>query len=285
MDIRQLILLAAKSSIFLMVLSVGLRVAPGDLISLLRQPKRLLAGLIAIDVVMPVVSILLIAFMPLTVPSKIALGLMALSPMAPIFPGKALKHGGHADYVAGLFFVVVVLSAITVTLWVEVHTLFFPIDAHVSPLPVAKLVGVSALIPLLAGVALSHFLPASVALSRPINLIGNIVLLGVMAALLATAWRPMLAYVGNGTLLAMATTVAAGLIAGHMLGGPDLADRATLATAAAARHPGIAAIVAQQVFPEQQALPGIVVFLLVGLAFSIPYDLWMRRRLAAMAPA
>ena len=52
--------------------------------------------------------------------------------------------------------------------------------------------------------------------------------------------------VGNGTVLVIAAVVAAGLAAGHWLGGPDPDDRTALAIASSMRHPGVAMAIAER---------------------------------------
>jgi BASS family bile acid:Na+ symporter len=86
---------------------------------------------------------------------------------------------------------------------------------------------------------------------------------------------------GNGTALAMAAVAGAGLLAGHLLGGPGLEDRAALAIASATRHPGLALLIGKTAFPTQSLAPAVLLFLLVGLLAAIPYQIWIRKREAA----
>lgn len=270
--VKQLLPLAVQGSLLLMVVSLGLRTKPSALTYMFQHPRGLFKGLVAIDLVVPVVSIILIALLPMPNSAKLAISLMAISPMAPLFPGKALKAGGRTDYVASLYFVIVLLAVVTVPLWIEIQSRLFNTGVHLSPLPVARLVLLTALLPLLAGLVIGHFVPASRKLAGPINVAGNIVLAVFVVLVLIKLGAAMLALVGNGTVLAIAVTVLAALAAGHLLGGPDERDRATLAAAASTRHPGIAALIANESFVHAHAQLGILLFMLAGLVVAIPYN-------------
>lgn len=90
------------------------------------------------------------------------------------------------------------------------------------------------------GMAVRRFAPGLAAKAvRIVNALAMALLLIVAIPLFVTVAPALLALVGNGTVIAMALTAAAGLAAGHWLGGPDRQNRAALAMAAAMRHPGM----------------------------------------------
>jgi BASS family bile acid:Na+ symporter len=86
--------------------------------------------------------------------------------------------------------------------------------------------------------------------------------------------------IGNGTLLAIVVMTAIGLAVGHLLGGPLDEGRPVLALATAARHPAIAAAIAQAAFPDAPLVPAAVLLDLIVVALvSIPYTRWVKRAL------
>ena len=92
----------------------------------------------------------------------------------------------------------------------------------------------------------------------------------------------VLSLLGNGSVLALAAFVVVGLIAGHLLGGPNADDRLVLALATATRHPMIALTVAKVNFPDEPMLGAtVLLYLLVGLIIGIPYQVWQKRRMAS----
>ncbi|MGH2414231.1 MAG: hypothetical protein ACRDEA_11210, partial [Microcystaceae cyanobacterium] len=80
------------------------------------------------------------------------------------------------------------------------------------------------------------------------------------------------ALIGNGTLIAIIIFILIGLLAGHLLGGPDPNDRTVLALSTVSRHPGIAIAIAHINFSGQKLAPAaIVLYLLVNAVVTILY--------------
>ena len=73
-----------------------------------------------------------------------------------------------------------------------------------------------------------------------------------------------------------AFTIAA-LLTGHLLGGPNPSDRASLAIACASRHIGLALLIAANA-RGQHALELVVAYLLASAVVTIPYVLWIKKR-------
>ena len=82
-----------------------------DATYLLRRPALLARALLSMYFVAPIFEVMLDALFDLTHAVKIALLLIAVSPVPPILPGKQLKLGGRTHYVYGLL-VAASLSAI-----------------------------------------------------------------------------------------------------------------------------------------------------------------------------
>jgi BASS family bile acid:Na+ symporter len=73
-------------------------------------------------------------------------------------------------------------------------------------------------------------------------------------------------------------------LAGHWLGGPDPDDRTALAIAASMRHPGVALAIARLNFPDEKLVPAaVLLFILVNLVVTLPYNVWRRRARAGHA--
>src|SRR5262249_45236916 len=85
---------------------------------------------------------------------------------------------------------------------------------------------------------------------------------------------------GNGTLLAIVVFVMVGVAVGHLLGGPDLSERSTLALATASRHPGLAVTIAAINYPGQRrnVVAVVLLYLVVKAIVLIPYNSWRKRQ-------
>ena len=93
MDAAHLIQIGVQASILLLVFGLGLHATPEDTTYLFRRPRLLLRALLAMGVIVPIFAAVLAATFDLHPPVKIALLLLAVSPVPPILPGKQLKLG------------------------------------------------------------------------------------------------------------------------------------------------------------------------------------------------
>jgi BASS family bile acid:Na+ symporter len=132
------------------------------------------------------------------------------------------------------------------------------------------------LAPLAAGMAVRR-VAASLAdrLEPIISIVATVVLAAGVVLILVVSGRALASLLGNGSVLAIAVLVSAGLAAGHLLGGPDQEHRSTLALATSVRHPGIAIAIAHKNFPEQElAGAAVLLCLLIGTIAALPYKRW-----------
>jgi BASS family bile acid:Na+ symporter len=285
MDVAQLIRLGITASILLLVFALGLRATLEDTTYLFRRPARFLRGFLAMGVVVPVVAAALDALFQLAPAVEIAILAMAVSPVPPILPSKQFKLGGRSRYVFGLLVAASLVAIVFVPLGIKVLGWLFGSRAHVSAGLVARIVGVTVLLPLAAGLVVHRVVPMVAERLAPLAArVGNLLLLAGLVPILITLGPAVLSLVGNGTILAIAAVVVAGLLAGHWLGGPDPDDRTALAIAASMRHPGVALAIARLNFPDEKLVPAaVLLFLLVNLLVTLPYGVWRRRVRAGQA--
>jgi BASS family bile acid:Na+ symporter len=284
--LQQLIPLALRTSLLLIVFAIGLDATFHDAAYLLKRPKLLLRSLAAIAVIVPAFAALMIAAFPLTPVVKAGIVLMAVSPFPPIVPGKEIKMGGRESYVYGLLVAVSILAIVTVPLTVALLGAVFSKNVAISPGAVARLVLISVILPLAIGMAVRRIAPFLAKRMGPIiSTFANITLIIGVLPLLIMVWPAILHLLGNGTILAIIAVVVVGFLAGHLLGGPDPRDRAVLAISSASRHPGIALLIAGVNFPEPGVKAAILLFLIVGLIVSIPYQIWCKRRYPVLGGA
>jgi BASS family bile acid:Na+ symporter len=276
------ILFGLKASIMLSVFALGLHVAARNATHLLRHPQKLMRSLVAMDLVMPAFAVLAIAVTPaLPAPVKIALAALSVSPIPPIMPGKAMKAGGTEEYVIGLLVAASVIALVFVPLAVELLGAIFGVQTHIPFGKVASVMLLTVLGPLAAGFAVRNLWPdLALRAARPLATAATVLLLLCTMPVVLTLWPQTMSLIGNGTLVVFAAFVAVGLVAGHLLGGPEPEDRTVLAIATASRHPGVAISIAAINFPEQKlATAAVLLYLLVSIVISMPYTIW-RKRLA-----
>jgi BASS family bile acid:Na+ symporter len=279
---KHLIVLLVQASMFLLVMGVAMQCPWQEVLEQLRKPRRWVRAVIAVNVVVPAVAVLLTLLLKLPQPIAAGLILMAVSPLAPLVPGKALKVGADRAFVVASYLVLITLAIPIVPLSVMVIDAIFGTDATAPMGVIAKVVFLTALIPLGLGLLFSALAPALAARAAPIlALVSKIVLALFVLLLLWMQGRAYLHMIGGGTILAFGLTVLAGVVAGHLLGDPK--NRAALAVAASIRHPGIAFAIAHASGAGQPAQAAIILFLLNGVIVVTLYLAWLKRRHPAAA--
>jgi BASS family bile acid:Na+ symporter len=278
MTLAQLIPLALQVSLFLAVFAVGLTATVRDSTLLFRQPAKLARLVLAMYVVMLAVAIALALTFDLHPAVRIALCALAVSPVPPILSGKALKAGGEASYTTG----VLVAGSLLAIVFLPLGMLVFErVSAQSLALPIGKVieqVATGVLLPLAAGMAVRHFVPALARFAKPMSIAAMLLLVVSFLPVIVVQWKAIESLIGNGSILAFAAFIVAGLAAGHLIGGPKQDERAVLAVASASRHPGLAIAIAHASFPDQRlAAPAVLLYLLVSAVVTLPYTKWSGR--------
>lgn len=256
MSVAALLLLAVKASIFLTVFGLGLAADLKDAGYLFRRPARLARSLLAMNLAMPLFAVALAASFELHPAVKITLIALALSPVPPLLPKKEFKAGGSGPYAVGLLVAMALLAVVFVPIAVVLLGKAFTIPMRMPAAAVARLVIITVLAPLAFGMAVRHWAPGfAERIAKPITPVATGLLAVSVLPVLFTAWPAIVSLIGNGTLAAIASFVAVGLLAGHGLGGPDPNDRTVLALSTASRHPGVALAIAHANFPDEKLAP------------------------------
>lgn len=279
MDVKALVPILIQGSMFLVVLAFAMQCRWSDFVATLHRPGLLFRAFLAINVVVPLVALAIVYFFPLERVVEVGLILMAVSPLAPLAPGNALKAGSARGSVIGAYTVMIVLAIVIVPLTVHLVDGVFGAQA-VVPLPlVARVILISAVIPIAIGLMIGAAAPDFSSRVAPLVTKAAFAVLALLLILVVgVAHAQFIELIGNGTLLAFTATIAMGLAAGHLLGGPDWGGRGGLAIAAATRHPGIAGAIAHANQADQRAVVATLLFLLNGVIVAAIYQHWLKRR-------
>jgi BASS family bile acid:Na+ symporter len=293
MSLEAIILMVLRVSVVLTVFALALGFSAEHRSHRRRNPAKLGRSLLAMYVVMPLVGVGLAIAFALYPPVKVALVALSVSPVPPLLPRKQLGAGGHATYAMWLLGTAALLAIVFVPGVMALLGHIFDLQGHISVATVAKLVTITVLAPLIAGVLVRYLAPSLAEhLSVPISRIATLLLVAGLVPVLLASGPAIVSLIGNGTVLALAAFSVAGLVAGHLLGGPEAGDRVVLALATATRHPGVSVAIASAAFPEQKLVgPAVALYLIVTTLVSALYIAWFRRRhartmsRAAPAPA
>jgi bile acid:Na+ symporter, BASS family len=282
------ILLALVLGIVGTVFALGLATTMDDATYLFRRPTQLLRALLAMNVIVPLCAVTLVVLFSLRLhPAvKIALVALAISPVPPLLPKRALKAGGGASYTVGLLVAAAVLSIVFVPLALQLLGSVFGSAARIAPAPVARVVALTLLAPLGVGAVVRRVARGfAQKIEKSVSIAATALLVAGAVLALFTTMPAIVRLIGNGTLAAMVVLAVVGLTAGHLLGGPDPDDRAVLALTTSSRHPGVAMVIASTNFPEQRnlILAAVLLYLVVNALVSMPYQVWAQRRHAKLA--
>jgi bile acid:Na+ symporter, BASS family len=279
LNLATLIPLVLRASILLTVFAIGLRTKPQDLVYVFQRPRLLLRSLLSIDLIMPLFAGSLVAVTSLPPFADIALLALSVAPIPPRLPKKARTATGDGSYAIGLLVVASVLAIVLVPLSVDLLSKALGQRAEIPIWTIASILVVNVLAPLAAGILVHHFAPAlAERIEKPLTMLGSI-LLAVSVIPILIMQIPAILTIGDGTVIAVVAFIFVGLAAGHLLGGPDPANRTVLALTTSSRHPGIAIAIANANFPEQElVVPTIALYLLLNILISIAYKKWAERR-------
>lgn len=277
MTVVTVLMVLLQASLFLVVLSFGLQIRMADFLYLFRRPWQLVKSLISIFVVMLIFAIIVNRIFNLHGVVEIALVALALSPVPPLIPNRLLKAGGGVSFSFGLLAAVSFLSIIIVPGVLRIMDAVFGLHANISEGAILKTVLTGIVIPIVIGMIIRYFVPASEKFAGILGKIGMIVavlgLLPILLALLPFMWT----VIGNGTIAAIIGFAVVGMISGHLLGGPEPKDRTVLAIATSARHPAIAISLASANAGETDiklVAAVVVLYALISVIVSIPYIKW-----------
>jgi BASS family bile acid:Na+ symporter len=280
-ELGQVVGIAFQVSIVTTVFGFGLGATRADLEYVLRRPRALTVSLLAMFVVMPVVALALELYLDLPHPTRVALVVIALSPVPQLLPRTEIASGGRASYAYGLAFAVSALSLLLVPGLVHFLGRVMSRPFDVPPGSVSGVLVPTVLLPLAAGFLVGRALPGFARrVHAPLVRAANILLSIALVLLLASAAPSLLEVLDVRTVLAMVAFVGAGLAVGHAMGGPDPSDAVVLAIACTNRNPAIAISMATANFPTESFAPTILVYALLVSIVTKPYITWQRRRLA-----
>jgi BASS family bile acid:Na+ symporter len=282
MDMKQLVILALQVSILAMVFSFGLKTGVHDLLYLTRRPGLLVRSVLAMFVVMPIVAVLLARFFNYPHTVEVALVALAISPVPPLLPRKETKAGGYSPYALGLMAVLALLAIVVVPIAIVILDRVFGRPFVMAAGGVARVLVMTVLLPLAAGMAVRALLPKLAAsIETPVTLLAKVLLPLAALVLLIVVAPAIWARVGDGTVIALVLFLVIGFAVGHVMGGPDPDHSLVLALSTACRHPGAALTIAAANFPEERFGATVLLYLILGAIAGFPYLAWQRRRLGA----
>jgi len=264
-----------RSGLVAMMLSMGFRSSPGEVLASIRDLRGTTAGLAANFVLVPAATMgLLYAFDAVPVVSAGFL-ILAVCPGAPVGPPFAAVARGDVAYASGQM---VILAGVSAVLSPALLGLLLPASGlRVDSLTIVQTLAASQILPLCIGLAVSRLAPGVARrLAGPVGLAGAIVLLVVIALVLAGQFES-LRLIGPSSWAGMVLLMAACLAIGWLCGGPGIARRKALAVTTASRNAAVALVIVSGGFAGTAAVTAVVAYALASLFTTLGCALLVAR--------
>lgn len=266
-----LVLIFVLSTLF----TVGLLVSAHQVLAMLKARRSMVVALCVNFVVLPGAAWAVCWGLQLASPVQAALLLVATAPGSPaLLRLNEIARGDQARAVGLL----VLLMGLTVVYQPLVLPMLLP-GLSVSPMPIARTLVLTVLLPLVLGLLLKARLPALSARLRPvITRLGNIsAVLGCFVLLPLLYLDPLkVVALSGGGLLVLFVYLPLAVGAGWWLGGPDADERRLLAMCCGQGSMGAAFVIAAHNFDNPDIIAMLLLILLCSLALLVPMALVYR---------
>jgi BASS family bile acid:Na+ symporter len=261
----------AALSIFAFMFSTGLRTRIADLRYLGTRVGLMLESLLSVDVLVPLIALAVVLLVRPANATAIGLLILAASPAAPMALKKISKAGGVSEYAVSLHIVLALLAILTVPVTLALLSSITGIQLESSPLEVAGQVGLSILLPIVAGMVFGWLFPALAGrIARPLEALSNAILAIVVLIVILSTYHLLLA-LDIRSYMAIALMIAGALVAGHLMSTGRPEERTTLALESASRNIGLALLIASAYAPLEKALPVLIPYLAASAIIGLIY--------------
>jgi BASS family bile acid:Na+ symporter len=271
-------------TVFTLMLTIGINRSLSELMSLWNRRMSMFRAFIAVIVLVPAATYLLLSVFDLTPGVATGIALLAASPGAPLTTKRSQMAHADPEYISSLQ-LLLALSAVLVTpTLLAIFSAGFDLTTEgVTSYAVAGQIASVTLLPVTIGLTFQHFAPGlCTTLRNPINRLADILFLLLVIALIAlivtTPELRSAMLIGWPGFIVIVLMAVLAVLFGHVLGGPRKGERAGLAIACLARNLGLAMFIAGLSGSEQQEVPSLLVYMFAGVSVQVAYSVWIKRQ-------
>jgi BASS family bile acid:Na+ symporter len=261
----------------------GLTIALSHMVLFRQQPVLMLRSLAVVLFLVPLAVVVILILLKPSPAVTIGLSILAACPAAPLMLIKIPGKGGSLAYMAVLHLSLALLALLTVPLTLDLFSRVLGFHAEVGVLAVARVAGMTILLPVCLGIVVRTLFPhVSGAIGPALARICKAALMALILCVVALTYD-LLLRMNPRSYLVMAMVVVISIGIGHALGPRDPQERTTLAIESAARHPGLALTIASLNFSPDKALPVLVPYMVVFMVFTTIYLRWRKQHIPGQA--
>jgi BASS family bile acid:Na+ symporter len=235
------------------------------------RPGLLIKSLLSVDVLVPLIAIAVIILVRPAKATAIGLLILAASPVAPMVLKKISQAGGNREYALSLHVALASLAIVTTPVTIALLSDLAGLDLKVDPFAVAGQVGVSVLLPIIAGLIVGGLIPAAARrIIRPLETISDIITAIVVIVVLLFTYQTILT-MDIASYVAIALMIAGALLAGHLMAWGRPEEQTTLALESATRNIGLSLLIASAFTTLDKALPVLIPYLIISAIIGLIY--------------
>lgn len=271
MDLATLVKFLTLAGLIAIMLSMGLTATFAEVLASLHKPRLVVLGLLANFVLVPAVTVGLLYLFDANPMVAVGFLILAVCPGAPVGPPFAAIARGDVPCALGQM---VILAGLSVFLSPALLGVLLPRvtpgnDWHIDYLTIVQTLLIAQMLPLAVGLGIHQRAPRwTKRITRPVRLLANLLLLGVVVLLLAREYET-LAMIRLRGWIGMLLLLAASLGIGWLCGGPGQATRKTFALTTAVRNAAVGLVIVSNNFAATPAVTAVVAYALVSILASL----------------
>jgi BASS family bile acid:Na+ symporter len=260
------------------MISIGLEVTLKEIMLAASNKRLFIRALFANFILVPLLGLGIARILPM--PTNIETGflLLAAAPGALFAINFTRKTQDSVPFAAALLFSLTVLSLVVTPFLAQLLlNVDQPVTLHYDR--AVQVLFLYVLVPLLAGLALNRWAnPMALRLRKPLSACAGVsfVLVTVLTMGLKSAATKQ---IGMNGLLAMLLLIAASMVIGWMLGGPDRGTRRVLTVNTSMRNVALALAIASRSFPGADVDVGVLAFSALMLPPNVLFTIYQSRKM------
>jgi len=258
------------------MISIGLEVTLKEILLAASNKSLFIKALVANFILVPLLALGIARILPMAMNIETGFLLLAAAPGA-LFAINFTRRTDNVPFAAGLLFALTALSLVVTPFLAQlILNIDEPVTLHYDRAIQALFLYV--LLPLLAGFALNRWAsPMALRLRKPVSACAGISFV-VVTVITMGQKSAATKQIGIHGLLAMVLMIAASMVIGWMLGGPDRGTRRVLTVNTSMRNVALALAIASPNFPGANVEVGILAFSALMLPPNVLFTIYQSRK-------
>jgi BASS family bile acid:Na+ symporter len=260
------------------MISIGIEVTLQEIMSAASNKRLFIMALFANFILVPLLGLGIARILPMPMNIEIGFLLLAAAPGALFAINFTRRTQDSVPFAAALLFSLTVLSIVVTPFLAQLLlNVDQPVTLHYDR--AVQVLFLYVLVPLLAGLALNRWAsPMALRLRKPLSACAGVsfVLVTVLTMGLKSAATKQ---IGMNGLLAMLLLIAASMVIGWMLGGPDRGTRRVLTVNTSMRNVALALAIASRSFPGADVDVGVLAFSALMLPPNVLFTIYQSRKM------